>query len=116
VFMNASHYDWIAVEGVPGVFEKLLGVFTERRTQAGFLKLTPGASYTVKGRSVYLVLGGAGEIDGEPMRKLTALYLAHGESATITARAETELMHFGLPNLAGLRMPARDELPAQAAE
>ena len=39
VFMNATHYDWIPVEGAPGVFEKLLGVFTERRTQAGFLKL-----------------------------------------------------------------------------
>jgi hypothetical protein len=50
------------------------------------------------------------------MRKLTALYLALGESATITAREETELMHFGLPNLAGLRMPAHDEVPAQAAE
>jgi hypothetical protein len=91
-------------------------VFTERRTQAGFLKLSPGASHTVKGRSVYLTLSGNGDIDGEPMRKLTALYLAPGESATITAREQTELMHFGLPNLAGLRMPAHDELPAQAAE
>jgi hypothetical protein len=65
---------------------------------------------------VYLILSGNGDIDGEPMRKLTALYLAPGESATITAREQTELMHFGLPNLAGLRMPAHDELPAQAAE
>jgi hypothetical protein len=116
VFMSASHYEWVPVEGAPGVFEKLLGVFTERRTQAGFLKLSPGASHTVKGRSVYLILSGNGDIDGEPMRKLTALYLAPGESATITAREQTELMHFGLPNLAGLRMPAHDELPAQAAE
>ena len=84
--------------------------------QAGFLKLAPGASHTVKGRSIYLTLSGSGEIDGQPMRKLTALYLALGESATITAREDTELMHFGLPNLAGLRMPEHDELPAQAAE
>jgi hypothetical protein len=116
VFMNAANSEWIPVDGAPGVFEKLLGVFTERRTQAGFLKLTPGASHTAKGRSVYLTLSGAGEIDGEPMRKLTALYLALGESATITAREDTELMHFGLPNLTGLRMPARDEMPAEAAE
>ena len=50
------------------------------------------------------------------MRKLTTLHLARGESVTITAREETEIMHFGLPNLAGVRMPERDALPAEAAE
>jgi hypothetical protein len=116
VFMNASNSEWIPVDGAPGVFEKLLGVFTERRTEAGFLKLAHCATHSVKGRGIYLVLSGAGEINGEPMRKLTALYLEQGESATITAREESELMHFGLPNLADLSMPVRDALPAEAAE
>ena len=116
VFMDARHYEWVAVENAPGVFEKLLGVFTERRSEAGFLKLDAGASHTVQGHGIYLVLSGAGEIAAQPMRKLTTLYLGRDESAIITAREATELMHFGLPNLAGVRMPERDVLPAEAAE
>jgi hypothetical protein len=62
------------------------------------------------------VLSGTGEIAALPMRKLTTLYLGRDESATIMAREATEFMHFGLPNLAGVRMPERDALPAEAAE
>jgi hypothetical protein len=112
--MDARHYEWVAV--APGVFEKLLGVFTERRSEAGFLKLDAGASHAVRGHGIYLVLSGVGEIAGQPMRKLTTLYLGREETATMTARETTEFMHFGLPNLAGVRMPQRDALPAEAAE
>jgi hypothetical protein len=70
----------------------------------------------VQGHGIYLVLNGAGEIAGVPMRKLTTLYLARGESAAIAASEASELMHFGLPDLTGVRMPERDALPAQAAE
>ena len=50
------------------------------------------------------------------MRALTTVYLEPGETVTFTAREETELLHFGLPNLAGLRMPLHDQVPAEAAE
>ncbi len=50
------------------------------------------------------------------MRALTTVYLEPGETVTFSARTETELLHFGLPNLAGLRMPLRDQVPAEAAE
>jgi len=116
VFMDARNYEWVPVADAPGVFEKLLGVFTERRSEAGFIKLDAGASQTVRGHGIYLVLSGAGEVAAQPMRKLTTIYLARGESATIRARETTEFMHFGLPNLAGVRMPERDVLPAEAAE
>jgi len=59
---------------------------------------------------------GAGAVGGEPLRALTTLYLGPGETATVTAREETELLHFGLPNLAGVHAPLRDATPAQAAE
>jgi hypothetical protein len=75
VFMDARHYEWVAVANAPGVFEKLLGVFTERRSEAGFLKLDAGASHILRGHGIYLVLRGAGEIAAQPMRKLTTLYL-----------------------------------------
>jgi hypothetical protein len=93
VFMDARHYEWVAVANAPGVFEKLLGVFTERRSEAGFLKLDAGASHILRGHGIYLVLRGAGEIAAQPMRKLTTLYLGREESATIAARESTELMH-----------------------
>jgi hypothetical protein len=63
-----------------------------------------------------MVTRGAGSIGSEAMRALTTVYLAAGESMTFTAREETELLHFGLPNLAGLRLPAHDTVAAEAAE
>ena len=116
IFMDSSNYTWVPVEGAPGALEKLLGVFTERRTQARLIKLDAGAQYIARGRSVYLVLRGAGAIGAEPMRALTALDLDRGEAATIAAREESELMHFGLPDLAGLSLPQPAEVAAEAAE
>src|SRR5262249_47060531 len=116
VFMDPANYDWVPVEGAPGVAEKLLGVFTERRSEAGLFKLDAGASYIARGKGVYVVTRGTGSVGGVPLRPLTTLYLEPGETATITAREETELLHFGLPNLAGLRAPVRAAAPAEAAE
>jgi hypothetical protein len=93
-----------------------LGVFTERRTEISQLKLDPGASFTLKGNGAYLVLRGAGTAGDAPLRALTALHLARGETLKITAREETEIMHFGLPNLAGVTMGIPEELTAEAAE
>jgi len=116
IFMDPENYAWVPVAGVPGVAEKLLGVFTERRSETGLIKLDAGASYVARGRGVYVVTRGAGAVGGEPLRALTTLYLGPGETATVTAREETELLHFGLPNLAGVHAPLRDATPAQAAE
>ena len=116
IFMDPSTYDWVPVEGAPGVSEKLLGVFTERRSEAGFFRLDAGASFTARGKGVYVVTRGGGSVGGEAMRALTTIYLAASESVTFTAREETELLHFGLPNLAGLRVTLHDTVPAQAAE
>src|SRR5262249_10813563 len=116
IFMDPVNYEWVPVEGAAGVAEKLLGVFTERRSEAGLIKLDAGASYVARGKGVYVVTRGAGSVGGEPLRPLTTLYLGPGESATITAREETELLHFGLPNLAGLGAPVRAAAPAEAAE
>lgn len=114
VLMDPTHYDWVPVAGTPGVFEKVLGVFTERRTEIDFLKLDAGATHTVSGRGVYFVLSGAGTVEGETFRRLTTVYVDHGERATFTARETVEILHFGLPNLAGLVAPK--PVAAEAAE
>ena len=88
-------------------------MFTERRTEASRLKLEPGASYQAKGRGVYLVIRGTGKVGDTAARALTTLHLELGESAKITATEEMEIMHFGLPNLAGVTMTTEhDEDPA----
>ena len=116
IMMDPKNFAWVPVEGAPGAFEKLLGVFTERRTEASLYKLDPGASLTVKGNGVFLVLRGAGKVGDAPLRKLTAFHVALGETVKVTASEETEIMHFGLPNLAGVTMGIPEELTAEAAE
>jgi hypothetical protein len=116
IFMDPNNYEWVPVAGAPGVSEKLLGVFTERRSESSFLRLDAGASFTGRGKGVYVVTRGTGTVGDQPMRALTTIYLDAGETVTFTASEPTELLHFGLPDLAGLRMPVYDQVPAEAAE
>jgi hypothetical protein len=114
IFVDPANYQWVPVEGQPGVCEKLIGVFTERRSEAAFFRLEADASLSARGRGVYVVTRGAGTFGGARMRALTAVHLENGETVTCTAREPTELLHFGLPNLDGVRGPL--DLAAQAAE
>jgi hypothetical protein len=116
ILMDPAHSDWVPVPGASGVAEKLLGVFTERRSEVGFLKLDPGASYTARGRGIFIIVRGAGTAKDQPLRPLTTVYLDWNETVMLTARETTEILHLGLPNLAGIRMPETDRIPAEAAE
>ena len=103
IIMDPANYAWASVEGAGGVAEKLLGVFTERKTEARLLKLGTGTSYYAKGRALYLAVSGAGSISDEPYRRFTCAYLKKGERTMITASSESEIMIFGLPDLSGMR-------------
>jgi len=116
IFMDPATYDWVPVDGQPGVCEKLLGVFTERRSEVGQIRIEAGATFTARGKGIYVVVRGGGTVGSETLRVLTTVHLDAGETATFTAREATELLHFGLPNLAGVRMPVHDEAVAEAAE
>ena len=80
IFMDPATYDWVPVEGAPGVCEKLLGVFTERRSEAGFFRLDAGASFAARGKGVYVVTRGAGTVGGQPLRALTTVYVDAGRN------------------------------------
>ena len=103
VFMDPDNYQWLPVDGAPGVGEKLLGVFSECRTEAGILKLDPGAVHQARGRGIYYVFTGAGEIAGDAFEPMTTLFVDHGESAAFTAIETTTIFHMGLPDLRALR-------------
>lgn len=116
VFMDPANAEWQALAGAPGVAEKALGEFTECRTRAGFLKLDPGAAYKAEGRAIFFAVSGAGEVNGEPLRALTTIFLDWGESATLKAAETAEILHMGLPDLRAIMAAGQAPATASAAE
>jgi len=114
VLMNPENFDWVPLEQSAGVAEKMLGLFTERRSSAAFLRFAPGAKHYAMGRGLWLVLSGAGKAGEHELRRLSTLHLERGERIYIEATSGLEILHFGLPNLAGLEK--RVAAPAMAAE
>jgi hypothetical protein len=99
------------------VSEKLFGVWTERRTEAGLLRLEAGASHTVAGRGVYLVMSGAGQCEGTPLRKYNTVFLETGETTTLRAGETMEFLHYGLPDLSDIEAAVHTSgVAMQAAE
>ena len=114
IMVDPQNYDWLAVDGMPGVRQKPLGTFTERACAAALLTMARGATYRGAPRGVYLVLSGSGVVGATPYRALTAFHLDEGEAADVVAREETELLRLTLPDLVDLQV--RRAAPAQAAE
>lgn len=115
LFMDPANFDWLPVAESPGVEEKLLAVFTERRNQAGLFRIAAGASYEARRRGLYIILSGSGTVDGQPLRRLTTVNIGAGERARFAATTATELLHFGLPDLTGLHAKDPSAESARAA-
>jgi len=113
--MDPANYQWVPVADARGVAEKLLGVFTERRSTARMVRLDPGAVYEAEGRSLYFVIEGKGTVGTEALQRLTTIYLPRGERVAVTAGEATEMLHLGLPDLAAL-VSDRSGVTAVAAE
>jgi len=99
ILMKPKNFSWVPAEGFPGVSEKLLGVFSERRTEARFLKLSIGSRYTARGRSIYFVLHGSGTVGADSYERWTTCVVERGEELPFIADQETEIMVLGLPKL-----------------
>lgn len=104
IMMNPEHFDWVPIDGAPGAYDKLMGVFSERRTAAQFFKLDPQARLKGHGRGIYFVLQGEGQIAGEDYRRLTTVYCEESDDPDFVATTETEMLMLGLPRL-GKGMP-----------
>jgi hypothetical protein len=113
--MDPANYEWLPADGAPGVAEKFLGSFTERRSTARMVRLDPGASFEAQGRSLYFVIDGQGTVGTEVLQRFTTTYLAKGERVRFTAAAPTEMLHLGLPDLSALAS-GRSDMTAVAAE
>ncbi len=100
VFMHPESYAWVDVENRPGVSMKLMGVFTERRTEAGFLRLEAGASHELTGPKLYFVTAGSGSVNDSAVAKHTTIHVEAGDTATVVAKEPIEMLFLGLPNFA----------------
>lgn len=114
IMMEPDHYDWVPVEGMAGVSQRQLGVFTERQIESSFFRLEPNSVFRAKGRGIYFVVSGSGTVEGQPYKRYTTVHADQGERAAFSASQETVILLMGLPNLAGMALPRRDS--AQAAE
>ncbi len=114
IMLDPANYEWLPVDGMPGVSAKPLGTFTERQCGASLIKLARGATYRAGERSVYLVLSGSGIAHDAPYRQYTALHVDDGEAADIVARDETQIVRLVLPDLSGLQ--AQRPVQVEAAE
>ena len=116
IFMNPDDFQWVAAAGCDGVFEKVLGVFTERGTKVRMVKIGAGSEVRLTGRSVFITLDGAGTASGQPVSYQTTIYLDHGEELALQAEREVRLLHYGLPDLRGLTRASASTPLATAAE
>ncbi|MFN3890658.1 MAG: hypothetical protein ACK4MV_09680 [Beijerinckiaceae bacterium] len=115
IFMNPEEFQWVAVPGREGVFEKVLGVFTERGTKVRLVKIEAGSECRLSGRGVFIALEGVGDAAGQTLRYQTTIYLDHGEEIDVHAERNVHLLHYGLPDLRGLkRISASGQLSAAA--
>ena len=111
IMVDPANYEWLPVAGQAGVTRRSLGTFTERQCAAELVRLERGAAYRADGRSVYLVLRGAGIVGDATFRELSAFHLEDGERAELVARDDTEILRLVLPDLTGIveRRPAQIE-------
>ena len=118
IFMHPENFAWMPVGGHKGVSEKPMGTFTERKISARFVKLAPGAAFKISGgRDIYVVLKGAGDLQGEDYDLYTALFVEKkSDRATFKAREDTEMLHFHLPDLAPVKAGRSRQVEMQAAE
>ncbi len=116
IMMDESHFAWTDADNEPGISEKLLGQFTERRNEAAFVKLAKGATHSLQSRSVYFCKSGKGKIGSEDIRFCSTIHLEDGEMASVTASEDMVFVRMGLPDLSGLEMNKPQTATAMAAE
>ncbi len=113
IMMDEASFSWVATTQ-PGVWEKSVGAFTERRAQAGRLRIEAAATATLPERSIHVCLSGVGMVGSQPVRPLTVIHLPAGETATLTASEECVFLRMVLPDLNGLRLDKPESQPIAA--
>lgn len=100
VLMNPANYEWIA-DASTGVSTKILGVFTERQTSLGFVRLEAGATFAAgKEASIQLLFlcEGSVSVEGCDSGPHSAFEFQPGEGpVAIKALQRTDFFQMVLP-------------------
>lgn len=113
IMMDSANFAWVPREGEPGVWEKTLGSFTERRAEGGYLKVEAGASAVFAGRTIHVCLSGGGAIEEHAVRPLTTAYAHAHERRRFTAARETLFIRMALPDLSSMQEDGRRQMAAE---
>lgn len=101
VHVRDQNFDWQPVAGTEGVKVKQLGRFTERDIGAQALRIEPGHSLSLAAmpqlQLVFIKTGSGRFGNGEAWSRHSAIELAAGEAATMTADTLTEAVVMALP-------------------
>jgi hypothetical protein len=99
ILIDPEGFAWMPRQGEPGVTERLLGVFTERRTELAFVRLEPGARHRAPGGRIYFVTSGQGRAGGAEWAPRTTIHVAEGEDGVFEARATSEMLTISFPSV-----------------
>jgi len=97
VMMNPDAYDWLGTE-TSGVSKKLVGNFTERNINIGFIKVDPGATFNTGTRDQIEVLfmsKGSITVDGKTYGEKTAIELLPSDKP-VDIKANDESLFFSV--------------------
>jgi hypothetical protein len=86
-----------ADDGTPG--ERILGDFQAADVTIRSVTMAPGATLAVAGPSILVALSGEGRAEGQPWSRLTAMAVEPGETVTVAADADSEMLVIRMPRL-----------------
>ena len=101
VLIDPNAFEWLPVARASGVQIRKFGVFNERGTSAGQLKLAAGTTFSwplqPAARLVY-VLSGTVDVAGMDFPARSSMVLSSGEKAEFRAAEEAILLVLAMPN------------------
>ena len=100
LIMNPDHFNYLPVDGSPGVERKYFGAFTERAFWIEYVKVASGAEWSSTvdtGRRLIVALSGEATVADTTIGSLAALQVEPGENLHIKASEEMVLYIVGLP-------------------
>lgn len=103
VHFRESNFEWLPVQGQPGVACKDIGHFTERGVGVTFLRLDAGARHVLPAlqqTQILFVKSGEGRIGSDgTWSQHTAVHVDAGESPELEATSTSEVLVLRLPRL-----------------
>jgi quercetin dioxygenase-like cupin family protein len=102
--IKPANFAWLPLDGQTGVAMKSLGVFSERRSEIAMMRLDAGADAAlaaVAATRIGFVTAGAGEANGQALRRHTAFTVERGETCRAASADGMELLLITLPLATG---------------